>query len=280
MLPVSPAGRRYGVYRDNPLHPARTLLRLSVPADIQLPPKASTSQWMGRIRDQGQEGSCTGQMGSALRDALYRKLYIFEKDKSVVPSALSVSASFVYKCNLIADGDLGTDAGSSIHQTFITLNQKGACLEALEPYSDNDYSAPPSAAQYAGGLTYRGGSYHFLPDLITMKACIASGYPLGFGISVYSSFEDSWSVAGQMPMPDVKTEQLLGGHAQPVFDYDDDLVFADGYKGGLLIQNSWGTNWGVSAPGRTDGGCYWMPYAYVEAGLANDAWMMHLGRPW
>jgi hypothetical protein len=283
-LPLSPAGRRYGLFRDNPLHPAKTLLKLEVPANIVLPPAAATSQWMGPIRDQGQEGSCTGQMAAGIRDLLYRKLYLFEKNKTVPPAQFMSSASFLYKCNLIADGDLGTDAGSSIHQSFITLNQKGACPQSVEPYSDSDYTVPPTAAQYAAALPYLGGAYHSLPTLLEIKACIASGYSGGFGIQVYDSFEGTWATPGFMPMPNITTEQVRGGHAQHWLDYDDGIAFPDGNKGGLFMQNSWGPTsvWpmGISAPGRTDGGCYWMPYAFVEAALASDIWMMHLGKPW
>jgi C1A family cysteine protease len=279
-LPVSPAGRRYGRFADNPNHPARTLLALHVPANTPLPPKASTSQWMGFIRNQGQLGSCTGQMGAEIRDLLYRKLFLFEKNKTVPAAKFQASALFVYKNNLIADGDLGTDAGSTIHQTVITLNQKGACLESQEPYSDTDFSVVPTASQYTEGLVYKTGAYHYLPDITAMKACIASGYSFGCGINVHSSFEGTWEQPGFMPMPNVKTEQLLGGHAQHYTDYDDTIQFPDGSTGGFFVQNSWGGSdiWpmGISAPGRTDGGCYWTPYAYVNAGLVTDSWICHL----
>ena len=279
-LPVSPAGRRYGRFNDNPYHPARKSLLITAPTGIVLPLKASTSQWMGPIRDQGQEGSCTGQMGAEIRDLLYRKLYLFEKNKVVAPADLEMSASFVYKCNLIADGDLGQDAGSTIHQSFITLNQYGSCLNTVEPYSDADYSTPPTPAQYAAALNYKGGAYHLLADLPTIKACIASGYSFGFGIDVYESFEWTWTKPGFMPIPDTATEQLLGGHAQHGMDYDDTIEFPDGTTGGVLVQNSWGSEWGINAPGRTDGGCYWMPYAYFTSGHVTDMWVGHLGPAW
>ena len=78
----------------------------------------------------------------------------------------------------------------------------------------------------------------------------------------------------------VETEQILGGHAQHVLDYDDTIMFPSGDKGGLFIQNSWGSEWGISAPGRTDKGCYWMPYRFVTSGFASDAWIIHLGPAW
>lgn len=280
ILPVSPAGRRYGRYRDNPVHPARQLFKMSLARNLVLPPKAATSQFMGYIRNQGQEGSCTGQMSAAIRDLLYRSQYQYEKARGVEPADFRASASFVYKCNLIADGDLGQDAGSSIHQSFITLNQKGTCLEEAEPYSDQDYSTAPTDEQYRLAAAYRGGAYHYLPTLYEVKASIASGYSVGLGIDVYSSFEDTWHENGFMPMPDVRREKLLGGHAQHAMDFDDTLRFPDGSLGGLLVQNSWDVDWGIPAPGRSDGGCYWMPYNFVNFGYASDMWMIHLGPAW
>jgi C1A family cysteine protease len=278
-LLTSPHGRRYGLYRDNAFSPARSLLALRAPAQLQLPARATTSQWMGKIRDQGQEGSCTGQLGAEYRDALYRKLYLFEKEKNVAPSNFMASAAFVYLCNLIAGGELGQDVGSTIHQTFITLNQKGVCLESEEPYTDTNYSKSPSDEQYKEALIYQGGAYHFLPSLKEIKASIASGYSVGMGIDVYDSFEGSeLAKTGFMPMP-AASEKLLGGHAQHAMDYDDEIKFPDGSHGGVFVQNSWGSEWGISAAGCTDRGGYWMPYAYFDEHV-RDAWMMHLGPAW
>ena len=181
-LPLSPAGRRYGRWRDNPANPARQRRMLAHPPSLPLPPKADNSQWRGPIRDQGQEGSCTGQLGAAIRDFLYRKLYQYEKNTVVAAADFVASAAFVYKSNLQADGNLGHDDGSSIHQTFITLNQRGACLAMVEPYSDTDYTVPVTPVQLAAALRYKGGAYHAIGDLLTLKSVLASGYSVGFGI--------------------------------------------------------------------------------------------------
>lgn len=286
-LPLSPAGRRYGRFHDNPFNPARKLLALRVDPSVVLPPKAATSQFMGPIRNQGDEGSCTGQMKAEVRDLLYRAQFKFESNQNVPAANFESSAEFAYLANLIADGNLGTDAGSTIHTSFITLNSQGVCLDSQMPYSDSQYSTAPDAAQYADALVYKPGAYHFLADLAAMKSSIASGYSFGFGINVYSSFEGTWVKPGFMPMPNLSTEQLLGGHAQHGMDFNDTIEFPDGSKGGVLVQNSWGSSdvWpmGISVPGRSDGGCYWMPYAFFSGSdpangpFVSDAWMTHLG---
>jgi hypothetical protein len=279
-LPISPAGRRYGRFRDNLNHPDRKLLALVMPIGLVLPPNANVWAFKGLTRDQKQESSCTGQLGAEIRDAIYRQFFVYEKDRSVGPTDFQASAEYVYLENLIAEGELGRDDGATIHQTFITLTEKGVCPAELMPYSDNQYSLAPNAAQEIAAAVYKVGAYHYLPTLDVMKSVIASGYSFGAGIDVYSSFENSWREPGMMPMPNVAAEQLLGGHAQHFMAYDDDLVFPDGNKGGLGVQNSWGSGWGISAPGHEDGGCYWMPYAYVKANLLTDAWVAHLGPIW
>jgi C1A family cysteine protease len=205
------------------------------------------------------------------------------------------SASFIYKCNLVADGDLGTDAGSTLHQTAMTISQKGVATNTVEPYNDNDYTTPPTTAQYTDGALYRMEPYHFLPDLQSMKACLAPsaagpGHSFIFGINVYDSFESDWLEPGFMPVPNLSSESYLGGHAQHVIGYDDTIKFPDGNRGGLFVQNSWGDKsvWtqGIDAPTFTDGGCYWMPYTFVtgndpnNGAFASDAWINHTGPIW
>jgi C1A family cysteine protease len=81
-----------------------------------------------------------------------------------------------------------------------------------------------------------------------------------FGFTVFSSFE-SQDVAntGIMPMPNLKTEVVKGGHAIMAAGYDDS-------KEAVLIRNSWGEDWG-------ENGYFWMPYDYISnQQFASDFW--------
>jgi C1A family cysteine protease len=294
-LPISPAGHRYGRFRDNPYSPARTIRTMRANPSVVLPSTAmGLCAYKGPTRDQGQEGSCCGQAGAEKQDLDYRQFSNWP-DRSILPAKFMASAEFVYLCDLIADGNLGNDAGSSLHQTAITISQKGACINSIMPYNDTQFSTPPNAAQYANGLLYRMEPYHFLPDLPSMKACLAPstagpGHSFIFGINVYDSFEGNWAEPGFMPVPNLATESYLGGHAQHAIGYDDTIKFPDGSQGGLFVQNSWGDqsvwNWGINAPGSTDGGCYWMPYEFVALNdptngpCVSDQWISHTGPIW
>jgi len=78
------------------------------------------------------------------------------------------------------------------------------------------------------------------------------------------SFEsDEVAKTGVAPMPDLATEQLLGGHAVLAVGYDD----ADRH---FLVRNSWGDGWGM-------GGYFTLPYAYLtERSLSSDFWSITL----
>jgi C1A family cysteine protease len=93
----------------------------------------------------------------------------------------------------------------------------------------------------------------------SMKGCLADGYPIVFGFTVYESFEgQDVAQTGVVPMPGV-SESVLGGHCVVVVGYDDS-------KDWFIVRNSWGTGWG------DQGYCY-MPYQYLtDQNLASDFW--------
>ena len=61
-------------------------------------------------------------------------------------------------------------------------------------------------------------------------------------------------------------DQVQGGHAVVAIGYDDNRKIGKD-KGAIKIRNSWGTQWGQNGYG-------WLPYSYIEAGLAEDFWSL------
>jgi len=94
-----------------------------------------------------------------------------------------------------------------------------------------------------------------------LKACLAQGYPFVFGFTVYESFESSVvAKTGVAPMPG-RNEQPLGGHAVLCVGYDDKTQK-------FLVENSWGTGWGMK-------GFFTLPYNYLTSpDLADDFWVV------
>lgn len=70
---------------------------------------------------------------------------------------------------------------------------------------------------------------------------------------------------GEIPFPGAG-DRLEGGHAVVTVGYDDNRRIGKD-TGALLIRNSWGSGWG-------EGGYGWLPYSYVEQGLAVDFWSL------
>ena len=81
-------------------------------------------------------------------------------------------------------------------------------------------------------------------------------------ILIYTSFEGRVvNTTGYVPMPNTKTERLLGGHAVICVGYND-------AKGVWIMKNSWGTRWG-------DSGYFYLPYNYLlSSTLAGDMWQI------
>ena len=91
--------------------------------------------------------------------------------------------------------------------------------------------------------------------------CLAEGYPLVFGFSVYEAFEgDEVARTGKLNLPE-PSEKQLGGHAVMAVGYDDSAER-------VLVRNSRGTDWGMK-------GYFTMPYDYISNdNLADDLWTL------
>jgi len=199
--------------------------------------------------DQGDLGSCTS-------NALCYS-FVFN-NSTYTPSRL-----FLYYNERMLDRDVSQDAGSTLTQGINALEKYGVCQESTWPYIINKFAIKPPANAYTEGAQHEVlSALRVKQTMASMKGCLSSGFPFVTGIEVYSSFEGTVATnTGYVPMPNTKTEQLLGGHAVTCVGYND-------AKGVWIMQNSWGTSWG-------DKGYFYLPYNYLlSSSLAGDMWQI------
>jgi C1A family cysteine protease len=138
----------------------------------------------------------------------------------------------------------------------------GACPEHLWPYRPGRFALRPPAECYRAAKEHRAIKYgRVVRDLAHLKGCLAEGYPITVGMSVFESFKSPRvKKTGRVPMPR-RGEKLLGGHAVLIVGYDEESER-------FLVRNSWGPDWGLD-------GYFTLPYAYAfHEGYSWDYWTL------
>lgn len=225
----------------------------------KLPAKKDLSSWCSPIEDQGNLGSCTANAGVGLVE--YYENRAFGKH-------LDASRIFLYKVtrNLL---QWTGDTGAYLRTTMKAMVLFGVPPEKYLPYVISKFDLEPPAFSYAFAQSYQAIRYYRLdpPGLSTsqllarIKQFIAFGYPSMFGFTVYNF----GNADGEFEFPG-PGDTVKGGHAVVAVGYDDGRKVGK-ETGALKIRNSWGTGWGQNGYG-------WLPYRYVEAGLAVDFWSL------
>lgn len=247
-----------GWRRDLPDH-RDLVMRTSRVAAVLQPSAASLSIFSTiPVYDQGQEGSCSANMGCAQvvhLEALAGRLGSFWP-----------SRQNLYKSTRVTEQTpLTEDSGAQIRDVYAALKVYGVCSEALDPYADG-FSNPITDVQRADALKHQALLYFSVPDLRTVKASILQGFPVGFGFTVYDNMmSEACAASGLVLMPE-PGEAVDGGHANLVIGYDDSKKIGASV-GAFECRNSWGQGWG-------DGGNLWLPYDYKTSGLATDFWTL------
>jgi C1A family cysteine protease len=241
-------GRIYNLIIERGMCPEKVKI-YSLTKLTTLPPMVDLRSKLTVMYDQGQLGSCTA-------NALCY-CYVFN-DTKCNPSRL-----FVYYNERMLDKSINDDAGSTLTQGINALEKYGACSETLWPYVIERFKIKPSTTSYTDGLKHTVLTASRVQQTITnIKTCLANGFPFVVGILIYQSFEsDIVEKTGMVPMPNTKTEMLLGGHAVTCVGYND-------AKGVWIMKNSWGSGWG-------DKGHFYLPYAYLlSTTLSGDMWQI------
>ena len=247
--------RKFDALRD--VHDVRDrMYRASSPLRAA-PQHVELREWSGPIKDQGEEGSCTGHAFSSAREWIARK---YEKSSPIL------SPQCLYVEELIADGSFPRDEGAMPRTGCHVLTAKGCCEASLYPYVTGKF-ATPTAEQVLNALKYKTGAYHRIGTLSDFLSCLAdlTPWPVLVGFTVYESFvTQQVADTGIMPVPK-PGEPQQGGHEVLCLGYDIPRQLA-------LIQNSWGEDWGQR-------GYFEMPFEVISS-PDTDLWMVHTGGPW
>lgn len=218
----------------------------------QLPPKVDLRSKFTDIEEQGDTNSCTANaVAGAYEYILKRHL----KD-----DAYDVSRLFVYynARELDESTDDIEDEGTTLELAVKSLGEYGVCSEDTWPFDEDKVNEEPSEEAYEEAGKFLIEEYAVVPtDLFSWKHCLAEGYPIVFGLSLFQSF-DKHRTPGLVPEPTPKEEarESQGSHAMVCVGYSDkDQVF--------IVRNSWGNEWG------DDGYCY-IPYKYMMNEKYND----------
>ena len=267
-------GRGLGWHRDLPDMRDHTLeteavakvLAKSSPlkkAAKSLPASVDLRKYCSPVEDQGQLGSCTANAGVGMVEYYERRAF---------GKHIDASRLFLYKVTRQLLGFSGDD-GAYLRDTMKALVLFGVPPEKYWPYDIARFNDDPSGFCFSYAQNYQAIKYYRLDPpntptatvLKTVKTSLAGNLPAMFGFAVYSSMPPGGDGKGEIPYPG-SGDTLEGGHAVLAVGYDDQKKIGS-TKGALLIRNSWGTGWG-------DHGYGWLPYAYVENGLADDFWSL------
>ena len=251
------AGGKYlGHYGWMPDVPDQRDLVFAAAPVTTLPPAVDLRPGCPPVYDQGQLGSCTANaIGAAIQ---------FDQIRQKEPKPFAQPRLFIYYNERVMEHTVSQDAGAQIRDGIKSVNHIGACPETDWPYVIAKFASKPPARAFKDAPLGKAVSYQrVVQTLAQMKGCLAAGFPIVLGISVYESFESSQvAKSGVVPMP-ASREKLLGGHAILAVGYHD-------AEQRFIMRNSWGTSWGMR-------GYFTIPYAYLtDSNLCDDLWTIQL----
>lgn len=240
--------RKYGW---KPSRPDQRDFIYKKPFKLFLPQEVDLREYCVPVLDQGNLGSCG--WNAAVE---YAGLLTIKEDKKNGNNTFDpASRLFGYYNTRVIEDTVGYDSGVYIRDVIKAFAKWGVCEETKWPYVIEKFTTKPDQACYDDAIQDRIDKYEKLVNFDDILACLAEGFPVILGISIYESFESEVvAKTGIVPMP-LPNESMVGGHA----------ILVVGYKNkSFICQNSWGVNWG-------DKGFFYLPYDYIK-NLSDDRW--------
>ena len=265
-MPVRKWGRK-----EPPALPQHRMMARSLPSNY--PTVVDLRKFDGPIKDQGEEGSCTGHAFSESGETIYR-MYPLWLPKGVAPEPV-FSPQYFYAHELILDGTFPNDEGSDGQTGCNVAISYGFCPLADYPYVAGQI-LQPTPAQNKAASSYTMGAYHGLNGSLAAISVLAdkTPWPVQVGFTVMASFQSEEVATTGVYNPQPNEEQV-GGHEVKLSGYDigpTPTLRPENCPPAFLVQNSWGEEWGLK-------GYFWMPLNVVDSS-DTDLKIIHSGRPW
>jgi C1A family cysteine protease len=210
-------------------------------------------------------GSCTAQ-GWALA------LYVAMIKQGLAPFVAARLA--IYYGERALEGRTAVDAGAAIADGAVFLASYGVPKESDWPYDVSKFSVAPGPTVAHDAYDGRGEvkvNYHPISStgkqlIADVGDSVASGFVPVFGCPVTEAFCSS-QPSGTIHAPTSEV-QIAGGHAEGIVAYDP-------ANESVIVQNSWGPDWGDSDPALPRG-CWRMGFDYLTSPNygASDVWII------
>jgi PKD repeat protein len=216
-----------------PIDYSRIVLATALPASVDL------RQWVAPVGDQGAVGSCTAWATSHGMMGWYAKR---------LGMAQTAFAPMYMYSQINVCKDQRMDCGSYITDGFDLAKNQGVDTDSdYLPQGDYNWWDQPTVAQRTNAANYKMGEWSTLFSVwpgggingqTAIQAALANSQPVVIAFPVRPGFDN----LSPINILDTDTTGASRGlHAILAVGYDQD---------GLLIQNSWGTGWGLGGFGR------------------------------
>ena len=216
--------------------PRDFMLESIYPETVTLPKNWDLRKEMQPIRDQGTQGTCSGQAVSAMKEW---------QEYSDVALNEYMSPQFIYNLR-----ENQGNEGMSARDTMKILFTIGIVSEKDYPY--NNFKSISNDLKLKAEK-YKIQGYAQVNTIDSTKKALFANGPCYIAFPVYNAEKKNFWI------PDYKGQQALGGHAVCIVGY---------LENEFIIRNSWSTQWGDNGYtyySFTDFGCHWEIWTAIDA---------------